>query len=196
MYDLLRSYKTFDNFIKMQLLNVMVACFSWSLIIPIITKLQGTLWAAYMISGFLSLNQLSAFVSPFFKHISLKTAYIAMIALSIIYFCSLILYFYDPYVFLYTESVLMFLYGITMSIYSINYDVYIMNRYNQHVFKDIQYINRMLVAGAAILGYGITAMIDLVVSNIATTIICFMVMLGISLCIELVNYNYFWKNIE
>ena len=196
MNDLLRSYKTFDNFIKMQLLNVMVACFSWSLIVPIITKLQGTLWAAYMISGFLILSQLSAFVSPFFKHMSLKTTYRATITLLVFYFCSLPIYFHDPRIFLYVESVLMFMYGINMSIYSINYDVYIMNRYNQDVFKDIQYINRMLISAAAIIGFVITALIDLLVSDIGTTIICFMVMLGMSICVELINYNYFWKTIE
>ena len=83
----------FDAFVKMQMLSIGVASFSWALIIPIITKLQGTLWATYMISGYLIFSRSSAFISPLFRKIKLKTSFQVIVGLTGVYFLILFVYF-------------------------------------------------------------------------------------------------------
>ncbi len=67
MKELLNSYKDFDSFIKMQLLVIFVISLSWALILPIVTKLQGLLWATSIISAFMIIHKLAAFIMPYFK---------------------------------------------------------------------------------------------------------------------------------
>ncbi len=123
------AFKEFDAFVKMQFVSIAVASFSWALIIPIITKLQGVLWTTYVIAGFMILARTSAFISPFFKHISLKRSYEVIVVLTILYFFSLFIYFYNVHLFLVVEMILMFCYCIIFSIYGINYNMYIMKHY-------------------------------------------------------------------
>lgn len=196
MKDFVVSFRNFDAFVKMQLLCVAVASFSWALVIPIITKLQGLLWTTYVIAGFMILARTSAFISPFFKHISLKRSFEVIVVLTIMYLFSLFTYFYSVHLFLIIEMILMFGYGIIFSIYTINYDVYIMKRYDQDVFKDIQYIEQMIMAAAGITGFLITGVVDFISNSIEASLYSFMFMLLISLTVDIYNYNKYWKDIK
>lgn len=92
--------------------------------------------------------------------------------------------------------ILMFGYGIIFSIYTINYDVYIMKRYDQDVFKDIQYIEQMIMAAAGITGFLITGVVDFISNSIEASLYSFMFMLLISLTVDIYNYNKYWKDIK
>lgn len=192
MKEFIVSFRNFDAFVKMQLLSIAVASFSWALIIPIITKLQGTLWTTYVIAGFMILVRTSAFISPFFKHISLKRSYEVIVILTAVYLFSLLTYFHNVYLFLIIEMLLMFGYGIIFSIYSINYDMYIMKQYKPEVFRDIQYLEQMIMAASSIAGFVITGTIDLISNSIETSLYCFMFMLVVSLGVDIYNYKKYW----
>lgn len=196
MKSFTKSFMDFDAFVKMQMLSIGVASFSWALIIPIITKLQGTLWATYMISGYLIFSRSSAFISPLFRKIKLKTSFQVMVGLTGVYFLTLFVYFLNVHTFLVIEAILMFSYGVFLNNYIINYNMFIMGTYKADIFRDIQYFGQMIMAGAAIFGFLITAMIDVFANDMGTSIICFMFMILVSLGVNIYNYMMFWKHID
>lgn len=196
MRELLQSYKGFDSFIKMQLLVIFVIVLSWALILPIVTKLQGLLWATSIISAYLILHKLSSFLLPYFKNASLKASYRGMIALDVLYLLGVPTYFIDPLLFLYVEAFLMVVYGIILSVFGINYDAYLMKKYDEKIFKDVQYVERLVMAIGGIIGYLIVMFIDVLTSNMGTAIYVFMVILSINVLFQLYNYNYFWNNFK
>ena len=76
-------HQNFDQFIKMQLYMVATVSLSWSLMVPIIIKLQGVLWTASIISGYLIIQKLSVFIYPYFKNWLLKQSYKYLIILDV-----------------------------------------------------------------------------------------------------------------
>jgi hypothetical protein len=196
MKELYVAYKKFDSFIKMQLVIIFVISLSWALIMPIITKLQGLLWATSIISSFLILQQLTAFISPLFKDLHLRTAYRNLIFLDFLYLISLYTYFIDPLVFLYTEGILMLIYTIIMSVFGIRYDAFLMNKYNTQIFEYVQYVERISVATAAIIGYSVVLLLDIFTHDLSMVIFVFTVILSINLCFQMYNYIYYWKKLN
>ena len=170
-----------------------VISLSWALILPILTKLQGMLWATSIISMYLILNRFSAFLLPYFKNTSIKKSYRNMITLDILYLVSVPLYFVDPLLFLYTEATLMFVYGIILSIFGISYDAFLMTKYNTSTFKDIQYSERIVMAVAGILGYAVVILLDIFSNNIETIVYTFIVILSMNVLFQLFNYRYYWN---
>lgn len=195
MRELFEGYKQFDSFIKMQLLVISVVSLGWALIMPIITKLQGTLWATSIIAGYLILHRLSVFIMPLFKNLKLKEGYKAIIILDVLYLAFIPIYFVSPLAFLYTEGFLMVIYGVIMTVFCINYDAYIMEEYDSAIFKDVQYIERMVVATAGLLGSAIVILVDVLSSDIDTSLYVFMVILTTSLIFQLYNYRYHWNTL-
>lgn len=194
MKELYKSYKGFDNFIKMQLMVIFVISLSWALILPILTKLQGLLWATSIISAYLILHRLSAFLLPYFKDTSIKQAYKNMIVLDVLYLVSVPIYFVDPLLFLYTEATLMVIYGVILSVFGISYDAFLMNKYNTSKFKDIQYSERIVMAIAGIIGYLIVIFLDVISPNMDVAIYTFMVILTANVIFQLFNYRYYWND--
>ena len=195
MKELYNEYLKFDNFLKMQLLIVFIISFCWSLVIPIVTKLEGLLWSTSLISFFMILNKLSVFVSPYLKKLSLKETYKYLVYLDIAYFGSIFLYFIDPLWFLYFDSILMLIYSVIMNVFGINYDAFLMKNYNETIFKDIQYIERMIMASAGIFGLIIVIFIGYFFS-LNILMITFSIFLFINVCFQIYNYKTFWKTIN
>lgn len=193
MRELFQAYKKFDDFVKMQLLMLGIISLSWALIMPIITKLQGMLWATSIISGYLILHNLSVFLMPLFKKLSLKESYRWFIVLDILYLTFIPIYFWSPLAFLYTEGFLMVVYGLIMGVFTINYDAFVMTKYETKTFKDIQYAERMFMAVAGLMGLAIVAMIDILTSDIGTSMKVFMGILTINLGFQFYNYKTFWS---
>ena len=196
MKELFNSYKGFDNFIKMQLLVIFVISFSWALIFPIVAKLQGLLWATSIISAYMIVHKLSTFIMPYFKNTSLKQSYKWLIILDILYLLFIPTYFIDPLLFLYSEAALMVVYGVVLSIFGISYDAYLMETYNTRIFKDVQYVERLFMAVAGIVGYSIVIFIDVISSSIEVSLYTFMCILAINVLFQLYNYKYFWNNLK
>jgi len=193
MKNLFNSFKKFDAFLKMQLLVIFVISLSWALMVPVITKLQGLLWATSIISGFLILSRLTAFIAPMLKDTHLRIAYRNMIVLDLLYLLGIYTYFIDPLLFLYVEGALMLAYTVIMSVFSIRYDAFLMKRYNTDIFEDVQYAERISMAIAAIIGYSIVLFLDIFTKDLAIVIVVFSVILSINLFFQLYNYIYYWK---
>ncbi len=196
MHELYKNYKSLDEFIKVQLFVLFIVTLSWSLVIPIVTKLQGLLWTTSMISIYLILHKLSVFIMPYFKKISLKTSYKTLIILDIVYMLSMFIYFINIELFIYTEAILVVIYGLCVSVFGINYSMYVMKRYDEHVFKDTQYLEQMAMAIAGITGYLIVITVGEITQDMGVNIKVFMLFIILNLFIQLYNYKKYWKNLQ
>lgn len=196
MKELIKATKKFDNFLKMQLYVIFIISMSWSLILPLITKLQGLLWATSIISIFLILTKLTAFIAPRFKNIKLHLAYRNLIILDGLYLLSLSTYFISPLLFLYVEGVLMLIYTIIMSVFGIRYDAFLMKKYDITTFENVQYAERISMATASIIGYSIVVLLDLFTNSISTVLYVFIIILLINLLMQIYNYIFYWKRLN
>lgn len=196
MKEIFTNFMKFDNFLKTQILIIACISFNWSLILPLITKLQGLLWATSMISAYLILQKASAFIYPYFQSLKINVAYAGLIILDIIYTISLSVFFVDPGIFLYIEGVLMLLYGIVMNVFGINYNTYLMRAYDNDTFKSLQYVERMAMAFAGIIGFGVVILFDLITHDMNKIVMTFMVISIIVVIIQILNYKRFWTNLN
>ena len=196
MKELKESYYKFDDFLKAQLLLLIVTSLSWSLIVPIIIKLQGLLWTTSIIAAYLIIGKMAIFIMPYVKNTKLKTLYKIRFVLEFIYFLSLSLYFIEPVYFLYMESSLAVIYGIFMQTFLINYNTFLIDEYNSKVFQDTQYIEKLFLSGASAIGLLIVIIIDYITPSIDDNIKVFAIFIAISLCLQFLNYMKFWRNID
>lgn len=195
MSKLFKNTLKFEKFIKVQLFVLFVVTLSWSLVLPIVTKLQGLFWTTSMISVYLILHKLSVFIMPLFKNISLKKSYEILIILDVIYMLSMGVYFYDIKLFIYTEAILMVVYGLSLSIFSINYKLYIMKSYNTNTFKDTQYAEQIIIAIAGIVGYTVVIFIEGMTHDMNLNIKIFMIFIFFNLLVQFNNYKKYWKSL-
>lgn len=195
MNELIKNYKKFDNFIKVQLFVLFIVTLSWSLVLPIVTKLQGLMWTTSMISAYLILHKLSVFIMPYFKKVSLKSSYMSLIILDIVYLLSMVIYFIDVEYFIYTEAILVVVYGLAVNIFGINYRLYIMDRYKANIFKDTQYSEQIAMAVAGIIGYAIVILVGEVTQDMGMSIKVFMVFILFNLAIQVHNYKNYWASL-
>jgi len=173
-----------------------IVTLSWSLVLPIVTKLQGVLWTTSMISAYLILHKLSVFIMPYFKEVSLKSSYKTLIILDIVYMLFMFIYFININVFIYVEAILVIIYGLSVSIFGINYSMYVMKKYDSTVFKDTQYVEQIAMACAGIIGYLIVIVVGEVTKDMGMSIKFFMVFILFNLLIQFYNYNKHWKYLE
>ncbi len=73
--------------------------------------------------------------------------------------------------------------------------MYIMKHYKADVFRDIQYLEQMIMAGSSIAGFVITGGIDIISNSVETSLYCFMVMLLVSINVDIYNYRKYWKEL-
>ena len=196
MRELFKNTLKFDEFIKVQLFVLFIVTFSWSLVLPMVIKLQGVYWTTTMISMYLILQKISIFWIPFFKEISLKKSYKILIVLDLIYMLSMVIYFYDVSVFIYAEAILMVLYGLSVSIFSINYKIYIMKSYSENVFKDTQYVEQLVIGTAGMFGYMIVILVGEITHDMDVNIKVFMIFILFNLLIQFNNYKKYWLNVS
>ena len=196
MRELIRNYKQFDEFIRVQLFVLFIVTLSWSLVLPIVTKLQGILWTTSMISAYLILHKLSVFIMPYFKKVSLKSSYKTLIILDIIYMLSMFIYFIDINTFIYVEAILVVIYGLSVNIFGINYSMYVMKKYDSEVFKDTQYLEQIAMACAGIIGYLIVIIVGEITKDMGMSIKFFMVFILFNLIVQFYNYNKHWKQLK
>ena len=187
------QYSNFDSFIKTQLMVTFVTTFAWGIILPIITKLQGMLLTASVISAYFILRHLSAFISPFFKNVTLKKVYKSIVIIDAIDLASVCVYFIDPVIYICIEALIMFLYSIALTTFGINYDVFLVQKYGDSKFKDIQYFENILFAISAISGNAVVIIMDAICFNTNVMMGIVMFVLFINLMFRLYNYKKFYR---
>ena len=88
----------------------------------------------------------------------------------------------------------MVVYGLIMGVFTINYDAFIMTKYETDTFKDIQYVERMVMAISGLMGLAIVALIDILTSDIGTSMKVFMFILTVNLSFQFYNYKTYWSD--
>ena len=104
MKELIKNFKTFDRFLKDQLMIGLYIQCTWALVTPLVHKLQGMLWSTTYISVYLIMMRMSGLIVPYFKGTHIKVSYRNIIFLNFLYVIGTCLYFYDQNVFLWADA--------------------------------------------------------------------------------------------
>ena len=196
MKEMYKIYKDLDEFLRMQIIIVGLISFSWALIIPLVTKLQGMLWTTSLISAYLIAQKASAFLFPYFKNMKINKCYKILIILDVFYATSLTIYFYNQEIFILVEAFLALIYGVIISVFTINYNTFVMKKYSRDIFKEIQYIEKISISVAGILGFLFVIFLDFILNDTNKIIPTFILISSTIVIIQIFNYNKFWKNLK
>jgi hypothetical protein len=188
MKHLLEKLKLFDKFIIDQFLFRFSILYIWTLITPIIYKLQGLYWTTSMISLYLICTRSAGLFVPYFKSFSLKQVYRLLIFLDMIYVLVTMTYFIAPTYFLLSEVFLTVVFIIFGELFHIKYNIYIVEKYGNEVFEDVSFVGSFIVSLSGILGYG-TVMASTYFLDEAYSVAMFISFLVIGLIIQIYNYK-------
>jgi hypothetical protein len=193
MKELLSKIKTFDDFIKDQIIFRFTILYIWTLITPIIYKLQGLYWTTYMISFYLICTRSAGLFVPYFKKIKLKNIYKSLLILDFFYIIVTLLYFVSPSYFLILEVFLTIMFIIMGEAFHIKYNIYIVEKYGKSIFEDVSFIGSFVVSLSGMLGYG-TVMFFTYFLNENYSVKLFISFLCIGLVVQIFNYIKHYKN--
>ena len=159
MKELIKNFKSFDRFLKDQLMiGLFIQC-TWALVSPLITKLQGLLWTTRYISVYMIMMRMAGLFVPYFKGTHIKKTYKSIIFLNVLYVVATSIYFYDQTIFLWTESLLSVFFCINSVVLHIGWDVYVVDKYGKETFEDFKYCATFRDSIGGIGGYSIVIII-------------------------------------
>jgi len=195
MKELLENFKSFDKFLKDQLLIGLYIQCTWALITPIVMKLQGLLWTTSFISFYLIMMRMGGLVAPYFKGTHIKKSYKMIIFINTIYVLATSLYFYDQSLFLYAESFLSIFFCINSIVLHIGWDVWVVNKYGSDTFEEYKYCATFR---DGIAGIGGNAIVIGIFSLLNTTqsIRLFLFLMIFVLVLQVYNYRKHYKNMD
>lgn len=188
MKEVIESFKKFDRFLKDQLIIPLFTQCTWALVIPLIHKLQGMLWSTTYISIYLILIRMSGIFVPYFKGISLKKSYLAIIVLNILYVLGTSLYFINQSYFLWVEVFLCILFGINSQLLRISWDLYIIEEYNKETFENYKYCSSIRDSFGGVGGYSIVILIYAILTE-SESMILFIFLMFFVLLLQVYNYK-------
>ncbi len=186
--ELYNDFKSFDRFLKDQLMIGLYIQCTWALISPIIMKLQGMLWTTTYISVYLIMVRLGGLISPYFKGTHVKKSYSTIILLNLTYVFATLLYFYDKLFFLWTESFLSIFFCINSVVLHIGWDVYVVDKYKKEVFEQYKYCATFR-DGVAGIGGNLIVIFIFSLLNENQSIALFIFLMIFALVLQV--YNYF-----
>ena len=195
MKELFKKYKNFDVFIKDQLLIRMIIFYVWTLIVPIIYKLQGMLWSTSLISLYLICTRSAGLFVPYFKGTSLKTVYLGFLILDTLYILATCMYFYNPVYFLWTEVFLTIFFLICSEVFAITFDLYIVTKFGKDVFEDMSYCSSLIFSISGIFGFTTVMATSLFITE-GQSIKLFIILLIMCLILQTLNYFKHYKDME
>jgi hypothetical protein len=186
--------KKFDFFLIFQVLLFSSIHFSWSLVTPLIYKLQGLYWTTILISVVCILNRISSIFTPLFKEMKLGDLYKLIICLDFIYLASINLYFYNTELFLYIECGLGIIYSILLSAFYINYKAYIAEKYSINTLKEYEYTYTVYTGIFCTLGYLFVILIEYLLPHLI--IVIFDIMLFMVIIFQLYNHKKYYSKMK
>lgn len=190
---MINNYKLLDRFLKDQLIiGFFVSCI-WTLIAPIIYKLQGTLWTTTYISIYLIMMRTGGLIVPYFKGAHIKTVYKNMVLLNLLYSVSIYFYFYNKNIFLFVESILSILFVINSILLSITWDVHVVKKYPIDIYENYKYIATFKDSLGGITGYSLVIIMSFFF-NESQSVKTFSFMMIFVLILGIYNYNTHYKN--
>ena len=105
-----------SRFLKIQVIVLYIITYIDWVILPFVTKLEGTYLPVYMISIYMLIGALDGFIQPLFKHTKLYNIYLFAIMLDIIQIMSYMFYQWSAVVFTYVILSIFTIQGITFEI--------------------------------------------------------------------------------
>lgn len=193
--ELYNDFKSFDRFLKDQLMIGLYIQCTWALISPIIMKLQGMLWTTTYISVYLIMIRLGGLISPYFKGTHVKKSYSTIICLNFIYVFATLLYFYDQLFFLWTESFLSIFFCVNSIVLHIGWDVYVVDKYKKEVFEQYKYCATFR-DGVAGIGGNLIVIVIFYFLNEHQSIALFIFLMIFALMLQLYNYFIHYRDME
>ena len=195
MKELIKNFKSFDRFLKDQLMiGLFIQC-TWALVSPLIMKLQGLLWTTTYISIYMIMMRMAGLFVPYFKGTHIKKSYKSIICLNVLYVIATVLYFYDQNVFLWTESFLSVFFCINSVVLGIGWDVYVVDKYEKEIFEDYKYCATFSDALGGIGGYSIVIVIYQFLNEYQSMKL-FVFLMVFVLLLQLYNYRTHYANME
>jgi hypothetical protein len=148
----LSSFDDFDDVTKFRLINSFVVAFGFTMLVPVLTVLKGTLMLAWII-GLLSIfNMLAVKSNEIFVHtFSMDNLYKMTIVLHVLLILSASLYYYSPTIMIYADSFIALMETAVISAYSITLNNYIAKEYPGSMSK-FQIIRNSSWADGALIG--------------------------------------------
>ena len=195
MKALYEKFKLFDVFVKDQLLLRLILFFVWTLISPIIHKLQGMLWTTSLISFYLICTRSAGLFVPYFKGLGLKKIYVGFLVLDTLYIFATSMYFWSPFYFLWAEVALSVLFLICAELFSITFNLHIVEKYGKDVFENVSYCSSLIFSIAGISGFA-TVMITSMLFSEAQCVLIFLFLLSVCLVLQTFNYFKHYKDME
>jgi len=193
--ELYNDFKSFDRFLKDQLMIGLYIQCTWALISPIIMKLQGMLWTTTYISIYLIMVRLGGLISPYFKGTHVKKSYSTIICLNFTYVFATLLYFYDQLFFLWTESFLSIFFCVNSIVLHIGWDVYVVDKYKKEVFEQYKYCATFR-DGVAGIGGNLIVIVIFYFLNENQSIALFIFLMIFALMLQLYNYFIHYRDME
>ena len=195
MKELIKNFKSFDRFLKDQLMiGLFIQC-TWALVSPLIMKLQGLLWTTTYISIYMIMMRMAGLFVPYFKGTHIKKSYKSIICLNVLYVIATVLYFYDQNVFLWTESFLSVFFCINSVVLGIGWDVYVVDKYEKQTFEDFKYCATFRDALGGIGGYSIVILIYQFLNEYQSMKLFVFLMIFV-LLLQLYNYRTHYATME
>lgn len=195
MKELIKNFKSFDRFLKDQLLiGLFIQC-TWALVSPLIMKLQGLLWTTTYISIYMIMIRMAGLFVPYFKGTHIKQSYRSIIGLNVLYVIATALYFYDQTVFLWTESFLSVFFCINSVVLGIGWDVYVVDKYEKQTFEDFKYCATFRDAVGGIGGYSLVIIIYQFLNEYQSMKL-FVFLMVFVLLLQLYNYRTHYATME
>lgn len=195
MKELIKNFRSFDRFLKDQLMiGLFIQC-TWALVSPLIMKLQGLLWTTTYISIYMIMMRMAGLFVPYFKGTHIKKSYRSIICLNVLYVIATVLYFYDQTVFLWTESFLSVFFCINSVVLGIGWDVYVVDKYEKQTFEDFKYCATFRDAVGGIGGYSLVIIIYQFLNEYQSMKL-FVFLMVFVLLLQLYNYRTHYATME
>lgn len=191
-----KEYKALDQFLIDQLHIRLLIVWIWSIVVPIMFKLQGTYWSTTIIGIYLITQQCSKLLVPYFRWLSLKQVYFLLICLDFIYAFTSWTYFINPEWFLYCEALLACLFPILIEIFGINYNLYVVEHYSKKEYETIQYLGSLVFTIGGGAGYLTSVVFDLIYNNSNYSMKTFCFLFIIILVFQILNYRKNYREMK
>ena len=195
MKELIKNYRSFDRFLKDQLMiGLFIQC-TWALVSPIVHKLQGMLWTTTYISVYLIMMRMSGLIVPYFKGTHIKTSYKSIIFLNVLYVLAVPLFFYNQLFFLWSESFLSIFFCINSVVLGIGWDLYVVEKYDKDTFENFKYCatfrDGLGGIGGNLIVIGIFSILDQFQS-----MKLFVILMVVVLLLQVYNYQTHYASME
>jgi len=148
----LKSFKEFDDITTFRLINSFIVAFGFTMLVPVITVLQGTLMLAWIIAAFNIGDMIAVKSNEMFVHsFSMDGLYKMTVVLHLLYTLSAGLYFWNPLIMIYADSFFALIETAIISAYSISLNTYIAHKFPKSMSR-FQIVRNSSYADGALIG--------------------------------------------